>query len=117
MPLFGFSLFEFHKGEKETEKLGELRLCIESEGGFLHDLRAVYFWDNGSENSHFATSSPVRELREGKREMEAEKGMVKKKKPQGSLSQKNLGNTFILEPLSPDAMFWSNISWILGATL
>lgn len=43
MPLFGFSLFEFHKGEKETEKLGELRLCIESERGFLHDLRAVYF--------------------------------------------------------------------------
>lgn len=43
MPLFGFSLFEFHKGEKETEKLREPRFCIVSEGGFLHDLRAVYF--------------------------------------------------------------------------
>lgn len=36
--------------------------------------------------------------------MEAEKGMVKKKKPQGSLSQKNLGDIFIPEPLSPDAI-------------
>lgn len=51
------------------------------------------------------------------REREMEKGMVKKKKTQDSLSQKNLGDIFALQPPSPDAIFWSNICWILGATL
>lgn len=41
--------------------------------------------------------------------MKMEKGIVKKKKMQGSLLQKNLGDIFVLEPLSSDAIFLSNI--------
>lgn len=43
-------------------------------------------------------------LREGKTEMEVEKGMDKKEKPKRSLAQKDLRDIFTLEPLPPDAI-------------